>query len=153
MKNGIVIILWSALVSTGICNAQEKQLPQQKRAVNIHNGKCGIESNMISSLELPYNTGKDNMIMAIVLNSKFLHLEESYMRITKNESSKLFNIKVFKYSKDFPAHKPSADRTLYSVDGNLPLRDIYGVAPLLDKTIYPIECYHFEGVFYIEDCR
>ena len=135
------------------CNKtiDKEETPELKTSQNPYNGKCGAESNMISSMEIPFDLDNDVAKTMMDVTASALVDGETYIRISKNTDAQVYRIQLMKYTTDYPAHKPTADKTIYEGTDAKNMAFAYYMG-LLNIPCAPVEWFVFNGVYYVEDC-
>mgnify|MGYP000601479686 CR=1 FL=1 len=106
---------------------------------------------MISKLTIPFNMDKEVGQAMIDMTAKAIVSGQQYIRIYKDNAAQAYTVQLMKYTENYPAHKPSADKTIYQGEDAKNMAFAYYMAWLnLDCT--PVEWFVFDGVYYVEDC-
>lgn len=150
MKKVLTVIALSVITLTS-CTKQEEEIVSQKKTETIYNQKCGKESNMISKLTIPFDMDKTVGQNMIDMTAKEIESGENYMRITIDNNAQAFIIQLMKYTESYPAHKPSADKTVYQGEDAQNMAVAYYIS-LFNFECTPVEWFVWDGVYYVEDC-
>lgn len=152
MKKLFKIIAITTIALTS-CNKQQEEdsIIQPKKTDGIYNQKCGVESNMISKVTFPFNMDETVAQSIIDINVQGIATGENYIRITKDDAAQVFIMELMKYTTTYPAHEPSADKTIYE-GTDAEIMSIMYYAAWLNLECTPVEWFVWNGVYYVEDC-
>lgn len=135
------------------CNKsiEKEEIPKSKKSQNLYNGACGKKSNMLSRLTIPFDIDEKVGQAMINITAEGIASGDNYIKIKRDETAQAYIIQLMKYTDSYPAHKPSANKTVYEGKDAQNMAIAYYTAWLnLDCT--PVEWFAFNGVYYVEDC-